>query len=315
MLRLGQLKLSCACISAIISILIYSSPAKAQQHYADVGDWEVYRHSTVCVAGLDYEFSRIRLIVDLDGRIGIAITDNRWAATIRTNDDLSIVADPPFNINAAYAPFATRDLQNGIAMILESPGASNFTQVRSLTVYQGGEPLFVFMLDGWEATEKALSRCLGVVRKSGTAYVSVLADPSKLYLPAFQQQLQRWQPPRPRTDPWTWIGSNDYPTPALQREYSGVVYFKLAIDKDGKVIKCEITESSGMIELDQHTCALMTIRGNFFRELMGIDDLRKVLGRVLSGGSSLKMALAPRNWSIDAYFCRVRGCTLQFFSR
>ncbi len=60
-----------------------------------------------------------------------------------------------------------------------------------------------------------------------------------------------------------WIKSTDYPSDAEAAALEGTVGFTLDIDPSGKVIRCQVTLSSGSDSLDRKTCALMAERARF----------------------------------------------------
>lgn len=68
-------------------------------------------------------------------------------------------------------------------------------------------------------------------------------------------------PVMPRADPRSWINPADVPD-SLRREH-GRTKVTLAIDENGKVISCDIAESSGKGDLDRLSCDLLTSRGIF----------------------------------------------------
>lgn len=71
------------------------------------------------------------------------------------------------------------------------------------------------------------------------------------------------RPPIPLGNPGTWATSDDYPSVALRNDVEGVTAFELSVDKTGKVVGCEVKESSGAAILDTTTCALITERARF----------------------------------------------------
>ena len=68
---------------------------------------------------------------------------------------------------------------------------------------------------------------------------------------------------RPRTNPGSWVSTDDYPAAALRRGDQGAVRFELAVGADGRVTGCRITASSGFPDLDAATCANVTRRARF----------------------------------------------------
>lgn len=69
--------------------------------------------------------------------------------------------------------------------------------------------------------------------------------------------------PEPAGYPGDWITSQDFPIVALLNGHEGITGFKLSIDEAGKVVSCEITQSSGDKLLDDKTCELMISRAGF----------------------------------------------------
>lgn len=68
---------------------------------------------------------------------------------------------------------------------------------------------------------------------------------------------------RPRNNPGSWIGEQDYRSSWINRDMKGTAGFRLGIGADGRVESCNITRSTGYAELDAATCALITRRARF----------------------------------------------------
>ncbi len=79
------------------------------------------------------------------------------------------------------------------------------------------------------------------------------------------------------------FSSDDYPAAALRAEEEGLAVFKMTIDKDGRVIGCDITSSSGSASLDSTTCRLIRARARFrpARNARGKKMADVVYGRIL----------------------------------
>jgi TonB family protein len=60
-----------------------------------------------------------------------------------------------------------------------------------------------------------------------------------------------------------WISSEDYPQNAKKKHEQGWVHIALLIGLDGKVERCQIMRSTGFLDLDQKTCALIEKRARF----------------------------------------------------
>jgi protein TonB len=54
-----------------------------------------------------------------------------------------------------------------------------------------------------------------------------------------------------------------YPKRALAAGEHGIVYFRINLDRDGRLRGCEVTLSSGFPRLDEETCELMVAHGVF----------------------------------------------------
>ncbi|WP_179505281.1 MULTISPECIES: energy transducer TonB [unclassified Sphingomonas] len=67
----------------------------------------------------------------------------------------------------------------------------------------------------------------------------------------------------PRGDPGGWVTRDDYPTQAVRENWTGVTRFRLTIGRDGRVLDCAITGSSGHDLLDATACNRITSRARF----------------------------------------------------
>ncbi|HMI40849.1 MAG TPA: energy transducer TonB [Sphingomicrobium sp.] len=66
-----------------------------------------------------------------------------------------------------------------------------------------------------------------------------------------------------------------YPPRALAAGEHGIVFFQINLDRDGRLIGCEVTKSSGFPRLDAETCELMSAHGVF-------KPVRDEAGRLIS---------------------------------
>lgn len=69
--------------------------------------------------------------------------------------------------------------------------------------------------------------------------------------------------PKPLSAPENWLNSHDYPSRSVREGHYGISRYKLSVGADGRVNGCEITSSSGYIELDELTCHLIPRRARF----------------------------------------------------
>ena len=69
--------------------------------------------------------------------------------------------------------------------------------------------------------------------------------------------------PTPRGNPGSWVTTPDYPSSELAQRVEGITAFRLAVDKEGGVADCMVTQSSGSTVLDATACALIKARAQF----------------------------------------------------
>jgi TonB family protein len=70
------------------------------------------------------------------------------------------------------------------------------------------------------------------------------------------------QTPRLR-NPQAIVTFRDYPSDSLRQHEYGIVSIVLRVSPEGRVISCDITESSGAAALDKKTCSLHMARARF----------------------------------------------------
>lgn len=70
-------------------------------------------------------------------------------------------------------------------------------------------------------------------------------------------------PVRPVNNPGSWVTSADYPARSLRDRSEGTAGFRLDVGPDGLPRRCEITASSGDVDLDDATCRLIMERARF----------------------------------------------------
>lgn len=73
--------------------------------------------------------------------------------------------------------------------------------------------------------------------------------------------------PFPKTDPRSWISSDDYPPDALRNNWQGSVQIAWTIDEVGEVRDCKVMESSGYAVLDEAACNLIIRRAHYWPAL------------------------------------------------
>lgn len=68
---------------------------------------------------------------------------------------------------------------------------------------------------------------------------------------------------KPRGNVAGWVTTSDYPTADIRAGHTGTVRFRLAIDANGRVSDCTVTQSSGFPGLDDATCRNVSKRARF----------------------------------------------------
>ena len=68
---------------------------------------------------------------------------------------------------------------------------------------------------------------------------------------------------RARANLASYVSHGDYPRTALEQMEQGTVRFVLAVEPNGRVSDCRVTESSGSQALDNATCRIMRSRARF----------------------------------------------------
>jgi outer membrane biosynthesis protein TonB len=70
-------------------------------------------------------------------------------------------------------------------------------------------------------------------------------------------------PLTPKSPPGSWVTNGDYPPGAVRNEQYGTLHFTLTVDITGTPDSCHITWTTGFVELDQYSCALLLKRARF----------------------------------------------------
>ena len=73
----------------------------------------------------------------------------------------------------------------------------------------------------------------------------------------------QWFMPTPANDERTWVIADDYPSLAYSSGAGGITSTRLTVSPEGRVIRCEITSSSGNADLDAAACTALSARAMF----------------------------------------------------
>lgn len=95
-----------------------------------------------------------------------------------------------------------------------------------------------------------------------------------------------------------WVTFYDYPKRALRQQQAGTSTFHLTVGTTGKPIRCELSLSSGHVDLDNLACALLMKRARF-KPAAGLDGLATLA--VFNGNVRWQipgMTQAPPMWGL-----------------
>lgn len=101
-----------------------------------------------------------------------------------------------------------------------------------------------------------------VLGSKGVAALALLAMAAAPVI-AGPKRLERNMKAVPVGDPAEWFGPDAYPPDATRSAREGRVVAEVGVDSVGKVVSCNIKESSGTAALDRRTCELAFQRGTF----------------------------------------------------
>jgi len=93
-------------------------------------------------------------------------------------------------------------------------------------------------------------------------------------------------PVRPRADLAALFRQAGYPRGAVQRGEQGDVGFRLVVGPDGRVGRCEVTQSSGSPRLDEGTCRIL------------LDDARFTPARDAAGTAIADVVVSSVHWAL-----------------
>jgi protein TonB len=105
---------------------------------------------------------------------------------------------------------------------------------------------------------------LAVAAALGQPASAPAAQPAEPPVPV-TEEMRRWLEtfPRPARMRSGSIGFEDYPASAIRAGAQGAVVFRYVIGTDGRVVSCEVVQSSGNAALDASTCAIAQRRFSF----------------------------------------------------
>jgi TonB family protein len=88
-------------------------------------------------------------------------------------------------------------------------------------------------------------------------------DTVKLWGLDVEQQKSLIRKPRPKSEPWRWFDSSDYPEKMIRGGYQAIVNFRMMVDASGKPTSCHIQQSTRPKEFDDIVCRAAMRRASF----------------------------------------------------
>lgn len=251
-----------------LSLLPISAAAR---DYGTVAGWQMAASGNSCgLYSRSAGTGEIILLKNLSGQVHIQVTNEFWR-----NDDGSginfAIDGRRWNGRFGIAPAKTK---NGVGYIAAFDRAivPLLRKGRQLQVRRGAVTMGTYSLSGSAAALNRIEFCLKDLRSEGPAPLMTAAAVAKRAI----------TPPKPKNAGGDWFRQSDYPS-ALQRQgIEGTVFFRLTIDRRGRVKNCVVTRSSGHAELDISSCKAATKRARF-------ESARNGEGRAVEGSYDSKV--------------------------
>ncbi len=140
-----------------------------------------------------------------------------------------------------------------------------FRNARQLTIRRNGEVIAQFSLAGSAKAFATLQKCADQW-PDGFVPLAPPAMPMQAAPRVTEPDLKGPFPPNRAAmpiNPGRWVTPRDYPSAALRAGIEGVSRFSVAVGADGRVKQCDVTQSSGDVQLDQRVCSLVLQHARF----------------------------------------------------
>lgn len=254
--------------------LVIAALIPAQSHaksWPEAGGWTIAEGDDSCGMHDSFEGkgdTELTVVLNLDGSVGVLITNTGWSAVEGEKYEMSWVLDRQ-QYDGTNIGFGGRyAYRKGFVAKFAASFLEDFARGSSLRILRGEILVDHLSLDGSAAAVAMARRCVAHLQSIKTAaekerqrLAHIVDDPfagDKVTAAIAQSgELQ------PKGMPGRWATNDDYPALAMREEREGKVGFALQVDPAGRIEKCTITSSSGHADLDNETCVLLQRRARF----------------------------------------------------
>lgn len=262
---------TCHLVVALTAFLFAGSSAGAADFYEKHRGWVIVAGDSGCGMTMEYEgpgATNLILLKDIDGEIGVGVTNSNWTAEVGEKYDVSFhLNGKAYGGGAAYG--YKSGYRKGFMLSLESSFEADFRKGESLWIYLGDTKIDQLSLDGTSLAFASINRCLKLVKAENDAEAREKARWADIPKDPFAKTTSSRMAGRGPSDPkpkqiTRWIRSYDYPSAALSDKREGATEVKIGVAIDGVATSCEVTKSSGHDDLDAATCTAIMRRASFY---------------------------------------------------
>lgn len=265
----------------LVMMCVFSSTSLFAKSWQSVGWFDITEAETSCVATAEYNFDgrsdvKLALLVGEDGYPILMINSLDWSAK-----DGVEYPGITYSLNGfTYSDVKNKDgkfllvtngntfdgIYKGFIRIFTANFLDDFASGSSLLIENGDSVITHIKLFSSSDAVAKLRECSAYLKRKNDAQRKQEAEWDYISKDPFAEPTTKTNPnllATPKSNIGLWSNISDYPSSALNENREGVVGFKLTIDTDGNVTKCDITESSGHSDLDQATCVNIAKRAKF----------------------------------------------------
>lgn len=252
------------------SIAALAAPAAAADDVTVAG-WQVGEvDGESCVMASDFEGdgeTTLGVGLRTDGRVYLSLTNYNWSAVSDRVYNLAFALDG-VSYSGGKSVGYVNSSKKGFITTLEPDFLQHFARSAYLTVRsEDGVTIDDLDLAGSAAALAQMRRCVAHLKSVADAEARDKARlahiPQDPYAVIAGEVSAPAVAPKSQVSLASLVGPDDYPPAAYDNNEQGEVRFRLAVGKDGRVTKCDITQTSGSAVLDHATCRIMQARAKF----------------------------------------------------
>jgi TonB family protein len=231
-----------------------------------IGGWRIDPALDFCLLREDPESAdrEFLIFLQIDGSIGIAMTDSGW--TMRRGEEIELLLEAG---SQRFEHVGATTIQpsaflHGFRAKIDDAVLNALARAPELVVTIAGQPeRRIDMTDSARALASARS-CRERVRLAYAALPK--APPAPPPAPLAPPPLPRVGPAHARLQSG-YFSDEDYPARAWQQKASGISRVLIDVSAEGDVADCKLIESSGNVELDFAACRVIEDRFHFYPAL------------------------------------------------